>query len=143
MELVKLAGPLILAFIMLTLGMGLTLDDFKKVVSYPKDFFIGALSQVILFPILALILAFVFPIPVELKVGLMLLASAPGGVTTNIITKYADGNVALSISLTAVISLLCFVTIPLIFSLSYPIVTGEKLPFDYSIGNIIVCCIKN
>ena len=138
MELVKLAGPLILAFIMLTLGMGLTLDDFKKVVSYPKDFFIGALSQVILFPILALILAFVFPIPVELKVGLMLLASAPGGVTTNIITKYADGNVALSISLTAVISLICFVTIPLIFSLSYPIVTGEKLPFDYSIGNIIV-----
>ena len=66
MELVKLAGPLILAFIMLTLGMGLTLDDFKKVVSYPKDFFIGALSQVILFPLLALILAFVFPTIVDL-----------------------------------------------------------------------------
>ena len=120
MELVKIAGPLILAFIMLSLGMGLTVGDFKKVITYPKDFFVGALSQIILLPLLALILAFIFPIPVELKIGLMLLAAAPGGVTTNIITKFANGNVALSISLTAVISLICFITIPLIFSFSYP-----------------------
>ena len=138
MEIIKIAGPLILAFIMLSLGMGLTVGDFKKVITYPKDFFVGALSQIILFPILALILAFVFPIPVELKVGLILLAAAPGGVTTSIISKFADGNVALSISLTAVISLICFITVPLIFSFSYPIITGESLPFDYSIGNIIV-----
>ena len=138
MELVKLIGPLILAFIMFSLGMGLTVGDFKKVITYPKDFFIGALSQIILLPLLALILAFIFPIPVELKIGLMLLAAAPGGVTTNIITKFANGNVALSISLTAVISLICFITIPLIFSFSYPIITGENLPFNYSIGSIIV-----
>jgi len=138
MELVKIAGPLILAFIMFSLGVGLTLNDFKRVIVQPKDFFIGAFSQVILFPIIAFILIFFFQIPIELKVGLMLLAIAPGGVTTNIITKFADGDVALSISLTAVISLLCFITIPLIFSYTYPIITGQELPFDYSIGNIIV-----
>jgi len=138
MELVKIAGPLILAFIMFSLGVGLSLENFKRVFKQPKDFFVGALSQVVLFPIVALILALVFPIPIELKVGLMLLAAAPGGVTTNIISKFADGDVALSISLTAVISLFCFITIPLIFSFTYPIITGQNLPFDYSISSIII-----
>jgi len=138
MEIVKIAGPFILAFIMLSLGMGLTIENFKKLIYQPKDFFVGALSQIVIFPILALILALAFPIPIELKVGLILLASAPGGVTTNIITKFAGGDIALSISLTAVISLLCFITLPLIFSVTYPIITGENLPFDYSIGNIII-----
>ena len=138
MELVKIAGPLILAFIMFSLGVGLSIENFKRVFIQPKDFFVGALSQVLLFPIVALILALVFPAPIELKVGLMLLAAAPGGVTTNIISKFADGDVALSISLTAVISLLCFITIPLIFSFTYPIITGQNLPFDYSISSIII-----
>ena len=124
MELVKLIGPLILAFIMFSLGIGLSFENFKRVIVQPKDFIIGAISQVIILPIIALILIFLFPIPVELKVGLILLASAPGGVTTNVITKFAKGDVALSISLTAVISLLCFLTIPFIFSLTYPIITG-------------------
>ena len=138
MELVKLLGPLILAFIMFSLGIGLNLESFKRVLTHPKDFIIGAVSQVIILPIIALILIFLFPIPTELKIGLILLASAPGGVTTNVITKFAKGDVALSISLTAVISLLCFLTIPLIFSLTYPIITGQVLPFDYSIGSIII-----
>ena len=138
MEIVKIAGPLILAFIMLSLGMGLTVENFKRILLQPKDFFVGALSQVIIFPIVALILVLVFPIPLELKIGLMLLAAAPGGVTTNMITKFAEGDVALSISLTALISLLSFVTLPLIFSLTYPIIAGESLPFDYSIGNIVL-----
>jgi len=127
-----------LAFIMFSLGVGLSIENFKRVFIQPKDFFVGALSQVVLFPIVALILALVFPIPIELKVGLMLLAAAPGGVTTNIISKFADGDVALSVSLTAVISLLCFITIPLIFSFTYPIITGQNLPFDYSISSIII-----
>jgi len=138
MELVKIAGPLILAFIMFSLGIGLSLKDFGRVFSQPKDFIVGAISQIFFFPLVALILAFLFPIPIELKVGLLLLSIAPGGVTTNIITKFADGDVALSISLTAVVSLLCFLTIPLIFSISYPIITGENLPFDYSIGSVIL-----
>ena len=138
MELVKIAGPLILAFIMFSLGIGLSLKNFKRVLIQPKDFLVGAISQVCLFPTVALILALFFPIPIELKVGLLLLAVAPGGVTTNIITKFADGDVALSISLTAIISLLCFITIPLIFSFTYPIITGSNLPFDYSIGSVII-----
>jgi len=138
MELVKLIGPLILAFIMFSLGIGLSLENFKRVIFQPKDFIIGAISQLVILPIVALILIFLFPIPTELKVGLILLAAAPGGVTTNVITKFAKGDVALSISLTAVISLLCFITIPFIFSLTYPIITGQNLPFDYSIGSIIV-----
>jgi len=138
MELFKLIGPLILAFIMFSLGIGLSLENFKRVIVQPKDFIIGAISQVVILPIVALILIFLFPIPTELKIGLILLAAAPGGVTTNVITKFAKGDVALSISLTAVISLLCFITIPFIFSLTYPIITGQNLPFDYSIGSIIV-----
>ena len=138
MELFKLIGPLILAFIMFSLGIGLSLENFKRVIVQPKDFIIGAISQLVILPIVALILIFLFPIPTELKVGLILLAAAPGGVTTNVITKFAKGDVALSISLTAVISLLCFITIPFIFSLTYPIITGQNLPFDYSIGSIIV-----
>jgi|TARA_B100002003_G_scaffold54088_1_gene49412 BASS family bile acid:Na+ symporter len=138
MELVKLIGPLVLAFIMFSLGIGLSLENFKRVILQPKDFIIGAISQVIILPIVALILIFLFPIPTELKIGLILLAAAPGGITTNVITKFAKGDVALSITLTAVISLLCFITIPLIFSLTYPIITGQVLPFDYSIGSIIV-----
>ena len=138
MELVKIAGPLILAFIMFSLGIGLTFANFKRILVQPKDFFVGAISQIIFFPLVALILAFLFPIPVELKVGLLLLAIAPGGVTTNIITKFADGDVPLSISLTAIISLLCFVTIPLTFSFLYPVITGQSLPFEYSIGNVVI-----
>ena len=138
MELVKIAGPLILAFIMLSLGLGLKIENFKRVLIQPKDFLIGFISQVIFFPLVALVLALIFPLPLELKVGLLLLAIAPGGVTTNIISKYANGDVALSISLTAVISLLCFITIPVVFSLTYPFLTGSDLPFNYSIGSIII-----
>ena len=138
MELVKIAGPLILAFIMLWLGLGLKIENFKRVLIQPKDFLIGFISQVIFFPLVALVLALIFPLPLELKVGLLLLAIAPGGVTTNIISKYANGDVALSISLTAVISLLCFITIPVVFSITYPFLTGSDLPFNYSIGSIII-----
>ena len=76
MELVKIAGPLILAFIMLSLGLGLKVDNFKRVLVQPKDFFVGALSQIIIFPLIALAIALIFPIPFELKIGLMLLAAA-------------------------------------------------------------------
>ena len=138
MEIVKIIGPLILAFIMFSLGIGLTLSDFKRVFIQPKDFLVGLLSQVFFLPTIALILALVIPIPVELKVGLILIAIAPGGVTTNIITKYANGDVALSISLTAIISLLCFITIPIFFTIAYPLIAGENLIANYSLGKIIL-----
>ena len=114
MEIVTNILPLALAFIMLTLGLGLTGQDFIRVINQPKDFLIGLLSQIILLPIVAFIIIKIWPISPELAIGVMIIASAPGGVTSNILTSLARGDVALSISLTAVISLLSVVTVPFV-----------------------------
>jgi len=106
--------PLALAFIMFVLGLGLTGADFLRVIKQPRDFFVGALSQIILLPIIAFILVKIWPIAPELAIGVMIIAAAPGGVTSNLLTSFAKGDVALSISLTAIISLLCVITIPFI-----------------------------
>jgi BASS family bile acid:Na+ symporter len=104
--------PLALAIIMFSLGLGLTLDDFKRVAVKPKAFAIGSFAQLILIPVTAYVLAIVFRLPAELAVGMMILALCPGGVTANLLTKLAGGEVALSISLTGVISLLAVFTVP-------------------------------
>ena len=106
--------PLALAFIMFVLGLGLTGADFLRVVKQPRDFFVGSLSQVILLPIIAFILVKIWPIAPELAIGVMIIAAAPGGVTSNLLTSFAKGDVALSISFTAIISLICIFTIPFI-----------------------------
>jgi bile acid:Na+ symporter, BASS family len=113
----KLAAPG-LALIMLGLGMGLTIQDFTRVVKIPKNFLIGFICQLILLPIVALSIAIVSKLPPELAIGLMLIACAPGGVTSNILTKFADGDVALSITLTAVTSLISIISVPFIMILS-------------------------
>ena len=95
-------GEIGLAFIMLGLGMSLTVQDFLRVIKIPKDFLIGFICQLILLPIVAFIIILLLnPIP-EFAIGLILIACAPGGVTSNVITKFANGDVALSVSLTAV-----------------------------------------
>ena len=114
MGIVTTIAPIILALIMLGLGLGLKIEDFAKVIKSPKDFFIGCFSQLIILPIVAYILILIFKTPPEIAIGVMIIAAAPGGVTSNIMTKFADGDVALSISLTAVISLLSIITVPLI-----------------------------
>ena len=106
--------PLALAFIMFVLGLGLTGADFLRVVKQPRDFFVGSLSQILILPIIAFILVKIWPIAPELAIGVMIIAAAPGGVTSNLLTSFAKGDVALSISLTAIISLLCVFTIPFI-----------------------------
>ena len=114
MEIATKIAPLGLAIIMLTLGYGLTAQDFLRVFKTPKDFFIGFICQLILLPVVALILVLLLnPIP-EFAIGLILIACAPGGVTSNVITKFANGDVALSISLTAVTSLISVISVPLI-----------------------------
>ena len=95
--------PLALAFIMFTLGLGLTFSDFARVAKTPKNFIIGLISQLIFLPIVALIIVFVWPLQPELAIGLILIAAAPGGVTSNILTSFAKGDVALSISLLSLI----------------------------------------
>ena len=114
MEIVAKIAPIILALIMLGLGLGLKLEDFGRVFKTPKDFIVGFISQLIILPIVAYILILILKTPPEIAIGVMIIAAAPGGVTSNVMTKFADGDVALSISLTAVISLLSIITVPLI-----------------------------
>jgi len=114
LEIAKSIAPICLAIIMFGLGLGLTVSDFTRVVKNPKDFIVGFISQVILLPIIALILISIITLPLEIAVGVMIIAAAPGGVTSNILTKFADGDVALSVTLTAVVSLLSILTVPFI-----------------------------
>jgi BASS family bile acid:Na+ symporter len=114
MEIVTKIAPIALALIMLGLGLGLSLQDFKRVIRNPKDFLIGITCQLILLPIVAYILVLILRLPVEIALGLMIIAAAPGGVTSNVLTKFAKGDVALSISLTAVGSLISIISVPFI-----------------------------
>ena len=114
MEVVTKIAPIALALIMLALGLGLTVKDFTRVVKQPKDFFVGLVCQLILLPVIAFVLIKVFNTPIELALGVMIIAAAPGGVTSNVLTKFSNGDVALSVSLTAIISLLSILTVPFI-----------------------------
>ena len=125
--------PLALAFIMLVLGLGLTGNDFLRVLKQPRDFFVGAISQIILLPIIAFILLKVWPIAPELAIGVMIISAAPGGVTSNLLTSFAKGDVALSISLTAIISLLCVITIPFIVLTSANLLNVTNITQDISL----------
>ena len=125
--------PLALAFIMFALGLGLTGKDFLRVIRQPRDFFVGALLQIIFLPIIAFILVKVWPIAPELAIGVMIIAAAPGGVTSNLLTSFAKGDVALSISLTAIISLLCVITIPFIVLTSATLLTESNISQDISL----------
>ena len=114
MEVVTKIAPILLALIMLGLGLGLKIEDFTRVLKNPKDFFVGFFSQLIILPLVAYILIIILKTPPEIAIGVMIIAAAPGGVTSNILTKFANGDVALSITLTAVISLISIITVPLI-----------------------------
>ena len=114
MEIATKLAPISLALIMLGLGMSLTIQDFVRVVKIPKDFLIGFICQLVLLPMVALSIALLLNLPTEFAVGLMLIACAPGGVTSNVITKFANGDVALSITLTAVVSLIGIISVPFI-----------------------------
>jgi len=130
--------PLALAFIMFALGLGLTGADFLRVIKQPKDFFVGAISQIVLLPIIAFILVKLWPISPELAIGVMIIAAAPGGVTSNILTSFARGDVALSISLTAVISLLSVITVPFIVVTSLGLLGSENITQNISLTSIAI-----
>ena len=114
MEVVTKIAPIALALIMLALGLGLTGQDFLRVAKQPKDFLVGLICQLILLPIIAFLLLKIFNLPLEIALGVMIIAAAPGGVTSNVLTKFANGDVALSISLTAIISLISIISVPFI-----------------------------
>ena len=136
MEIATKIAPIGLAIIMLTLGFGLTIQDFLRVFKIPKDFLIGFICQLILLPIVAFIIVLLIkPIP-ELAIGLMLIACAPGGVTSNVITKFAKGDIALSISLTAVTSLISVISVPFIMFSSINFLEIDSISKDISILGI-------
>ena len=114
MEIVTKIAPIVLALIMLGLGLGLSIKDFTRVFKTPKGFLVGLFSQMLILPIVALCVALILDLSTPIAIGLMIIAAAPGGVTSNVMTKFANGDVALSISLTAVISLISIISVPLI-----------------------------
>ena len=129
--------PLALAFIMFSLGLSLTSADFYRVINKPKDFFVGAFLQLIILPIIGFILIIIWPnLTPELAIGLMIIAAAPGGATSNILTFFAKGDVALSISLTAIISLLCVFTIPIIVLTSAEYIVDTTITQSISLFDI-------
>ena len=118
MGIVTTIAPIALALIMLGLGASLTVKDFTRVFQTPKTFLVGMFCQLVLLPVIAYLLIIILKTPIELALGVMLIAAAPGGVTSNVLTKFADGDVALSISITAFTSLISIVSVPYIVFLS-------------------------
>ena len=131
MGIVTTIAPVALALIMLGLGASLTVKDFTRVFQNPKEFFVGLTCQLVLLPIIAYLLIIILKTPIELALGVMLIAAAPGGVTSNVLTKFADGDVALSISLTAITSLISIVSVPYVVFLSI-----ELFNIDYVSGDV-------
>ena len=118
MGIVTSIAPIALAIIMLGLGASLTLSDFSRVIKNPKDFFIGFVCQLFVLPLVAYLLIVILKVPTEMALGVMLIAAAPGGVTSNVLTKFADGDVALSVTLTAFMSLISIISVPIIVALA-------------------------
>ena len=138
MEIVTSIAPLLLALIMLGLGLELTINDFKRVLQTPKDFTTGFVCQIILLPLIAFSLIKFLNTPIEIAIGVMIIASAPGGVTSNVLTKFANGDVALSISLTAVISLISVISVPFIVFTSIELLNYDLVSENLSILSIAV-----
>ena len=136
MEIVKNIAPLGLALIMLGLGMNLKTQDFLRVAKFPKDFLVGFICQMVALPIIAFFLIKLLNTPIELALGVMIIAAAPGGVTSNVLTKFADGDVALSISLTAIISLVSIVSVPAVIFLSIDLLNIDYVSKEISMIGI-------
>ena len=138
MEIVTKIAPIALALIMLGLGLGLTIKDFKRVLTTPKDFLVGIICQLILLPIIAYLIILVLRLPIEIALGLMIIASAPGGVTSNVLTKFANGDVALSISLTAVGSLISIISVPFIIFTSADLLNVTEISKEITMTGIAI-----
>ncbi len=136
MEVVTKIAPIALALIMFALGLGLTGQDFLRVIKQPKDFIVGLICQLVLLPIIAFILIKIFNTSLELALGVMIIAAAPGGVTSNVLTKFANGDVALSVSLTAIISLISIISVPFIVFMSADLLEISNISKEISMIGI-------
>ena len=120
--------PVSLMFIMFTLGIGLTVENFKNIIVQPKALILGLVNQMLLLPLIAFFILLIIKLPSEMAVGMMILACCPGGVTSNMLTKLAKGDTALSISFTAIVSIISVITLPIIVSFSTQYFLGSNAP---------------
>jgi len=127
-QIIKIGLPVALAIIMLGMGLGLTVADFTRVFSRPRAFLTGSILQLIVLPLIAFGIIVAMPLAAPFAVGIMILAACPGGTTSNLLTYVARGDVALSVSLTAIISMIGFITVPLITSWSLENFMGSEAP---------------
>lgn len=136
--LTELFLPFSLAVIMFGMGLSLRIEDFKRILIYPKAVGMGLLNQLVFLPIIAFGIANLFELPAELAVGLMILAVCPGGATSNLITHLAKGDAALSITLTAFSSVITVFTIPFLvnYSIGYFIPGGEAQQLEV-VGTVV------
>ncbi|MGA1621168.1 MAG: bile acid:sodium symporter family protein [Synechocystis sp.] len=130
--------PLALFIIMLGMGLGLTLEDFKRVMTEPKAVVLGLIAQLLMLPMVGFLLASLLALSPELAVGVMILAACPGGSTSNLISYLVKGNIALSITLTAVSSVITIVTIPLVVNLSANYFVGENIALQLPVARTIL-----
>ena len=122
MEFVKIVGPAGMFFIMFSLALSLKTQAFKEIAKNPLSFYLGLVAQLIGMPLIGFIIALTIPFPMEVKIGIVLITCLPSAVTSNYLSKKMGGNVALSISLTAITSLIAFVTIPIIIKIYFLVV---------------------
>ncbi len=138
MGIVTTIAPIALALIMLGLGASLTIKDFTRVFQNPKEFFVGLICQLVVLPIIGYLLIIILRTPIELALGVMLIAAAPGGVTSNVLTKFANGDVALSVSLTAIISLISIFSVPFIILSSAKLLDISNISEEISMTGIAI-----
>jgi BASS family bile acid:Na+ symporter len=130
--------PLALFIIMLGMGLSLVVDDFRRVLRFPGAVAIGLLLKLVLIPMLTFGILLLFPLQPELAVGFILLAACPGGATTNLITNLAKGDVALSITLTAIASVITVFTIPVMVNMGLEHFMGESREIHLPFGRTVV-----
>ncbi len=127
-----------LMIIMFGMGLSLVVDDFKRVFITPKAIIIGLVSQIIILPIIGFAIIHLFPLQPEIAIGVIILVACPGGATSNLITHLAKGDIALSVSLTAISSLVTLLSIPFIINLGLQTVLGEDTTIQLNVIQTII-----
>jgi len=134
--------PIGLAFIMFSIGLGLKVGDFTLVLRYPRAIFVGLLNQIVLLPLIGLAVLLGYEGRPEFALGIMILAASPGGITSNLLTTLAGGNAALSVSMTALTSLISVISVPVILGFSQVFFLGSgqdiHMPMGFIMGSILV-----
>ena len=135
--------PISLAIIMFGMGLTLVVNDFTRLFTYPKEIIIGLSNQLVLLPLIGFLIILLFDLNSSMAIGIMILSLCPGGPTSNLITQVARGNIGLSVTLTALASLITVFTIPIILSKAITYFTGEtdiviELPIVQTMIQILV-----